>query len=123
MTCVYNLFSAQEHATLSTMTRKERSRARPPSHIRLQHNINAERVASITYCIGVPMQSKDIKYIIRQECKKANTTQTISAINLLCDTLFTHKDEIQCAGDIEQLIKSSIVLEMGVRAFTGGSQW
>ena len=69
------------------------------------------------------MESKDIKYIIRQECKKANTTQTISAINLLCDTLFTHKDEIQCTGDIEGLIKSSIVLEMGVRAFTGGSQW
>ncbi len=105
------------------MTRKERSRARPPSHIRYQHRINAERVTSIANCIGVQVKSSDIKYMINQECKHANTEQTTSVINLLCDTLFTHKDEISSIDDVHNIIKSSVVLDMGVRAFTGVSAW
>ncbi|AEO98457.1 hypothetical protein EPVG_00147 [Emiliania huxleyi virus 201] len=108
-------------ATLSRRARRQRSQAR-----RNEQLIDTEplsRVTALVRMLGVPVQHADIRTMFSDECKRVHSTNTTSAVTLICDTLFTHKSEVYTAADVRDIIKSSVVIEASARAFVGRPVW
>tara|TARA_B100000767_G_C19588365_1_gene460345 strand:- start:200 stop:535 length:336 start_codon:yes stop_codon:yes gene_type:complete len=81
------------------------------------------RVTALVRMLGVPVQHNDIKSMFSDECERVHSTNTTSAVTLICDTLFTHKSEVFTAADVRDIIKSSVVIESSARAFVGRPIW
>ena len=108
-------------ATLSRRARRQRAAAR--RNEKLTENEPLSRVTALVRILGIPVQHADIRTMFADECKRVHTTNTTSAVTLICDTLFTHKSEVYTAADVRDIIKSSVVLESSARAFVGRTIW
>ena len=107
-------------ATVSRRQRRARAAAR---RAETEKYDPLNRITSIVSMLGVPIRDTDVKAMFTDECKHVPSTNIQSAINLICDSLYTNRAEMFTSADVHGVIKNSIVLESSARAFVGMPLW